>query len=270
MKVFVHDVGLCIGCRMCQIACKDEHCGNDWTPYAKPQPEIGQFWIKVNENVRGTVGNSPKVKVYCYPVKCNNCEDAPCLENCPVDAIVRRNDGIVWIDPKLCTGCKLCIDNCPYSNIYFNDNLNIAQKCTGCAHLLDRGWPIKEPRCVDACYHYALQFGEEADFSSKIAAGEVLHPEYNTKPRMYYLNMPKRFIAGTVYDPATKEVIIGGTVTLSGDGSATATTDDFGDFWFEGIEVGSYSVKIDAAGKSKTISDINTEKDVNLGDIALA
>jgi hypothetical protein len=106
--------------------------------------------------------------------------------------------------------------------------------------------------------------------TNKIAAGEVLHPEYNTKPRMYYLNMPKRFIAGTVYDPATKEVVIGGTVTLSGDGSATATTDDFGDFWFEGIEVGSYSVKIDAAGKSKTISDINTEKDVNLGDIALA
>jgi len=203
-------------------------------------------------------------------VLCQHCEDAPCLEKCPPEAIYRREDGLVVIDPKLCTGCKLCLDNCPYGVVYFNDNLNIAQKCTGCGHLLDRGWPIKEPRCVDACYHKALQFGEESDLSNKLAEGEVLHPEYGLKPRMAYLNMPKRFIAGTVYDPATKEVVIGGTCTLSGDGSATATTDDFGDFWFEGIEVGTYSVKIEAGGKSKTVSDINTEKDVNLGDIALA
>jgi hypothetical protein len=84
------------------------------------------------------------------------------------------------------------------------------------------------------------------------------------------MNMPKRFIAGTVYDPATKEVVIGGTCTLSGTGTATATTDDFGDFWFEGIAVGTYSVKIEAGGKTKTISDISTEKDVNLGDIPLS
>ena len=46
MKVFVIDVGICNGCYSCQIACKDEHVGNDWTPYAKPQPDTGQFWLK--------------------------------------------------------------------------------------------------------------------------------------------------------------------------------------------------------------------------------
>ncbi|MCX8033671.1 MAG: oxidoreductase, partial [Thermoleophilia bacterium] len=48
-KVFVIDVTKCNGCHNCQIVCKDEHVGNDWTPYAKPQPEIGQFWVKLTE-----------------------------------------------------------------------------------------------------------------------------------------------------------------------------------------------------------------------------
>jgi len=58
MKAFVIDVSICNGCYCCQIACKDEHVGNDWTPIAKPQPDTGQFWLKQNEFVRGTV---PKV-----------------------------------------------------------------------------------------------------------------------------------------------------------------------------------------------------------------
>ena len=271
MKVFVSDVSRCIGFRMCQIGCKDEHCGNDWTPYAKPQPDIGQFWIKVDEYVRGSVGVEPKVKVHSYPVMCMHCDDAPCIEGCPVDAIYKRDDGLVVIDPKLCTGCQLCVHDCPYGVIFYNDTLKIAQKCTGCAHLLDRGW--QEPRCVDACYYKSLLFGEEGDFSSEIAGAEVLEPKFGEAPdvRVYYLNMPKRCIAGTVYDPDTREVVIEGTVTLSGDGSATATTDEFGDFWFDGLAQGTFSVAIEADGKSKTIDDISTmEKDVNLGDVALA
>ena len=56
-KVFVIDRGpYAHGCYNCQLACKDEHVGNDWTPYAKPQPEIGQFWLEdqLTELVCGT------------------------------------------------------------------------------------------------------------------------------------------------------------------------------------------------------------------------
>ena len=60
-KVFCIDVAKCNGCYNCQLACKDEHVGNDWAPYAKPQPEIGQFWCKLQENVGGTI---PKVKIH--------------------------------------------------------------------------------------------------------------------------------------------------------------------------------------------------------------
>jgi Fe-S-cluster-containing dehydrogenase component len=202
MKVFIQDVSKCQGCYGCQIAYKDEHCGNDWSPYAKPQPETGQFWRKITEVVRGT---RPKMKVSYIALMCMHCDSAPCMEACLNGAIYKRDDGLVIIDPNKCSGRKLCIDACPYGVIYFNQNLKIAQKCTGCAHLLDRGWPIKEPRCADACTISALRFGDESNFSTEIANGERLPPNSGDTPksRVYYLNLPKKFIAGTVYDPDT-------------------------------------------------------------------
>jgi hypothetical protein len=66
-------------------------------------------------------------------------------------------------------------------------------------------------------------------------------------------------------------VVIGATCTLSGDGSGTATTDEYGDFWFEDLIEGTFSLKIEAAGFAAWTQDsISTEKDVNLGDIALS
>ena len=91
MKVFVVDTTKCNGCHNCQIACKDEHVGNDWMPYAKPQPDTGQFWLKLNERTRG---NIPHVKVAYWAVMCQQCTDAPCIKACPVkDGIYTRPDG---------------------------------------------------------------------------------------------------------------------------------------------------------------------------------
>jgi tetrathionate reductase subunit B len=268
MKVFVIDIARCNGCHCCQISCKDEHVANDWTPYAKPQPDTGQFWLKQNEFVRGTV---PKVKVHYLPVLCMHCDDAPCMEACSVEgAMYKRDDGLVIIDPTKCTGCKNCVDACPYHTIYFNEGLNIAQKCTGCAHLLDSGW--KEPRCADACPTLTLKFGEESKMRNLLRKAQVLHPEYKTKPRVYYLNIPKKFIAGTVYDPVEKDVITGATCTLTNTKNKkhhTATTDGFGDFWFEGLDEGTFNLKIAKGKKIKTFSALSTEKDINLGDIPL-
>ena len=107
-----------------------------------------------------------------------------------------------------------------------------------------------------------------------MSKAEILNPEYKAKPRVYYLNIPKKFVAGTVYDPIEKEVVIGATCTLKGSNGAKelkANTDNFGDFWFEGLKEGTYSLKIEAKGfAAKTIDTINTEKDVNLGDIPLS
>ncbi len=268
MKVFVVDLDICNGCYCCQIACKDEHVANDWTPYTKPQPDYGQFWVKVKESVRGTL---PKVKVSYLPQMCLHCEDAECMKVCKPQAIYRRQDGLLVIDPAKCTGCKLCPDSCPYDMIYFNEGLNLAQKCTGCAHLLDDGWDV--PRCVDACATEALKFGEASDFADLIARAEPLNGN-GAKGRVYYLNQPRKFIAGTVYDPVEKEVIIGANCTLTETATQKtyqAATDDFGDFWFNDLptEARVFSLTIEKNGKKKCLAGIDAAVDVNLGDIPM-
>ena len=156
-KVLIIDIAKCNGCHNCQVACKDEHVGNDWSPIARPQPLAGQFWTKVTDKVRGSV---PKVKVSYLHTICLHCDEAPCIKACPNRAIYKRSDGIVIIDPLKCKGNKNCIKECPYQGvIYFNEELNISQKCTFCAHLIDKGWD--ETRCSDACPTGAFTFGDE-------------------------------------------------------------------------------------------------------------
>jgi len=269
MKTFVIDLTQCVGCYCCQIACKDEHVANDWTPYAKPQPETGQFWMGVKETVRGTV---PRVKVSYLPSLCMHCEQAPCQEACPVEgAIYRRDDGLVIIDPEVCTGCRLCEESCPYDVLFFNEGLNIAQKCTGCAHLLDDGWQV--PRCVDACPTDALRFGEEEALSDLIQEAESYRPELGLKTRVHYLNLPKKFIGGTLFDPVADEVLVGARCTLTDEESSetlTAQTDGYGDFWFKDLEDDrTFTLRLETEGASTIIEGISTATDVNLGDIAL-
>jgi len=247
-------------------SCKDEHVGNDWMPYARPQPNTGQFWFKLNEYVRGQV---PKVKMAYVGVPCQHCDNAPCIPACPIEGgIYKRDDGLVIIDPTKCTGCMNCVDSCPYGAIFYNEDLNLAQKCTGCAHLLDKyGWI--RPRCVDVCPSAALKFGEESELD--LGGSETLNPEYGLTTRVHYMGLPKRFVAGTIFDPAEDEVVIGATCTLTGEGGTFNTaTDAFGDFWFEGLKVGTFSLKIEAGGKTKTIDSISTAQDVNVGDIELS
>ena len=204
-----------------------------------------------------------------------HCDEPPCIPPCPIEgAIYKRDDGLVIIDSEKCTGCRLCVDACPYEAIYFNDDLNLAQKCTGCAHLLDGGeWKV--PRCADACPTEAIKFGEESEFAAEIAKAEVLKPELGDKPRVYYLNIPKKFVGGHGLRPGRPRRSSREPPARSPAPRArpsTATTDGFGDFWFRGLADGAtYKLTIAATGfKTKTIDDISTEKDVNLGDIALA
>ena len=262
-KIFLIDVARCTGCYNCQLACKDEHCENDWRPYAAPQPLTGQFWCKVTEHVQGT---RPKIKIHYISQMCAHCEDAVCMDVCMVDAITRREDGFVLIDPDKCVGCGGCVAACPNQAVYFNEKLQIAQKCTGCAHLLDHG--AKQPRCVEACPTDAITFGEEADLKEQLVGAKPLSPG----GKLYYKNIPGEFIGGTVYDPVDKEVIIGAECILTGEGETYRTeTDSYGDFWFRDLpRGGSYDLTIRAAGfREKVFPAVSTERSVNLDDIPL-
>ena len=265
-KVITVDVARCNGCYTCHTACKDEHVDNDWTPYAKPQPEIGQFWVKLQETVKGTV---PKVRSTYIPEFCNHCDKPACQSACQNGAIEKRVDGLVLLLPEKCKGCYDCVEACPYGAIYKNEKLNISQKCTACAHLLDAG--LKLPRCVEACPVDALGFGEESDMMDFIEGATVRKPEAGTCPKVYYRNIPGEFIAGTIYDPEDMEVIIGARVRATNGGKMwEVITDDFGDFWFKDLAVGVYDIVIEADGfEFKTYNGVRSKDSVNLGDIAL-
>ncbi len=270
-KVMILDYNKCNGCYNCQVACKDEHVGNDWSPIARPQPDTGQFWNRIRDNVRGQV---PKVRVTYEHSMCQHCEEAPCIDACNNQAIYKRDDGIIIIDPDKCGGHQMCISACPYDDVlYFNDSLNIMQKCTMCAHLLDVG---EIPRCVDACPTDAMVFGDEDDPKIKalIAQAEPLKPEADVKPRVFYIGLPKRFIAGAVYDPAEDRCTLGAKVTatnLATGAVETVETDSYGDFWFNKLEKGEYSVLIEKDGyRDQFISPVDvSEKDLNIGDIKM-
>ena len=101
---------------------------------------------------------------------------------------------------------------------------------------------------------------------------ETLNPEYGLDTRVHYIGLPKRFIAGTVYDPSSKEVVIGATCTVTGEGGPySKTTDEFGDFWFDGLPEGAFTLEISADGYTTKTMPVDTkEADVNLMDIALS
>ncbi|MDR1068086.1 MAG: carboxypeptidase regulatory-like domain-containing protein [Clostridiales Family XIII bacterium] len=265
-KVFVVDVTKCNGCYSCQMACKDEHCGNDWFPVARPQPDTGQFWCKLKDE---TVGTVPKVRVRYTPTLCNHCERPACQAACDAGAIYAREDGLIIIDPETCNGCGKCAESCLYGSIYLNGELGIAQKCTGCAHLLDNGYAL--PRCVEICPTGCLQFGEESALADEIAGARRLQADEGLKPRVWYRNLPGQFIAGTVYDPASEEVIIGARCrAVSGGKLLEVFTDNYGDFWFNDLPVGKWEVFIEPKGyKQKAFYDLNTRECINLGDIAM-
>ena len=158
------DIDKCVGCYNCFLTCRDEYAGNDYPGYSAAQPMSGGNWIKVNEIERGQY---PHVKVDYVPVTCSHCDSAACVKLDQTGAIYRRADGIVLIDPEKAKGNKELVKTCPYRRIEWNEELQLAQKCTFCAHLLDEGEP--EPRCVESCPTGALVFGDLDDPASAVA-----------------------------------------------------------------------------------------------------
>jgi Fe-S-cluster-containing dehydrogenase component len=268
----VIDITKCNGCHNCFLACRDEYTGNDHLPYSVSQPKAGPSWMQVVEKERGRY---PKVKVAFTPVPCMHCEDASCVRAAQDGAIYKRPDGIVIIDPKKSEGQKRLVSTCPYRVIYWNEEKEIPQKCTLCAHLLDKGW--KEPRCVEVCPTGALTFGDldrpESEVAKRMASGktEILHPEYGMKEKVAYIGIPKRFVAGAVVFGDTDQCGEGVKVTLDGDGERReARADNYGDFEFE--ELGAdrvFTVKVEQAGYRAYKTEVKTKVDVYLGDIVL-
>lgn len=264
-RYMVIDVNLCHDCNNCFIACKDEHVENDWLPYTAAQPRHGHRWMNILRTERGQY---PRVEARFLPMPCQHCQDAPCMKAHP-DCISKRDDGIVMIDAAKAKGKKEVPESCPYGAIYWNEEENVPQKCTMCAHLMDKGW--EQPRCTHACPTGAMSFySVEPAEMDKIIAKEGLtqyHPEYNSNPNVYYKNQykfEKNFIAGGIISKG--DCVEGAKVSLKGDATCPEqSTNYFGDFKFDNLDPGTYTVVVNG----KDVKSVTIEKSMNIGSIEI-
>ncbi|KKM66085.1 hypothetical protein LCGC14_1484750 [marine sediment metagenome] len=183
----VIDQERCIGCEACSVACRIEN-------------NTKNFWIYV-ETQGGSQkdtprGNFPNLEMNFLPRLCNHCNNPPCVDSCPTEALIKREDGPVILDKDLCTGCRECINTCPYDVIKFDEDNKIIEKCNLCFHRIDQDL---EPFCVICCEGQALHFGDLNDpnsrVSKKISEKNTfqLTSEEGTNPSIYYIPpRPKR------------------------------------------------------------------------------
>ena len=263
---FVIDVAKCENCNNCFLSCKDEHCGNDWIGYALSQPLHGQRWMNILTKERGKF---PFVDVAYLPKPCQHCDDAPCIKAGIDDAVYKRADGIVLIDPEKARGQKAIVAACPYGAIWWNETLQVPQKCTFCAHLLDDGW--HQTRCMQSCPTGALSVLHLTDeeLAEVIQAQnlEVLPTgPVKTRPRCYYKNLHRfagRCLMGsiaTTVDGIT-ECVFGATVRLQ-DGDEVfeqTVTDEFGDFKFDRLAAAKETYDLKVIYQDRSISSIKVE-----------
>jgi Fe-S-cluster-containing dehydrogenase component len=254
------DVEKCENCANCVIVTKDEHVGNDFPGYAAPQPLHGHNWVDIRRNERG---QHPIVEANFMPVMCNHCDNAPCIEAGPPGAVYRRPDGIVIIDPVKAKGQKQIVDSCPYGAIFWNDELDLPQKWIFDAHLLDAGWT--RTRIEQACGPGALRSIKVDDTEMKRIADseglEVLKPELNTRPRVYYRNlhlMQKCFVGGTVVTKVDgrEECLaeVKATLVKGGQAIGQAVSDIFGEFKIDKLDPdsGAYKLTLEAVDGKRT------------------
>jgi Fe-S-cluster-containing dehydrogenase component len=137
----------CWGCKTCEVACKQEMKTRD-----------GVKLIRVLEDSPHQTGDRLD---FVFRVKrCRHCEVPPCAEACPEAAITKRDDGIVVLEYDRCTGCRSCIDECPYGAIDFDGAKGVARKCNLCHHRVDKGLL---PACADnVCLAHCIHFPWDA------------------------------------------------------------------------------------------------------------
>src|SRR5499433_2617237 len=183
---FVIDQRKCIGCHACTVACKEEN---------QVALGVNRTWVKYIEK-----GTFPDTRRYFSVMRCNHCDNAPCVAICPTVALYRRSDGIVDFNGDRCIGCKSCMQACPYDALYINPNTNTAEKCNFCAHRIESRL---EPACVIVCPVQAIIAGDLDDPASHIShliASEqtlVRKPEAGTLPKLFYIDADQAALTPT-------------------------------------------------------------------------
>jgi formate dehydrogenase iron-sulfur subunit len=189
---FFTDTSICIGCKACEVACKE------WNQLEGHQPAFladsldntgrldeenwrhVQFLEKVPDVPSG--GGNGAAWLLMSDV-CKHCQHASCMEVCPTGAIIRTEFDTVYIQQPVCNGCRDCISACPYGVIGFSEKTGTVHKCTLCYDRLQAGM---QPACAKACPTQSIQFGTLSDLQHKADQRlALLHQQGVTQAQLY-------------------------------------------------------------------------------------
>lgn len=195
-------INKCIGCGKCMEACKEEN-GVPKEPFFF-RTWVERYVIKKDSSVTvqsidpridrssETFAEKDILRSFFVPKLCNQCENPPCVQVCPVGATFKTADGIILVDSNRCIGCRYCIQACPYGARYLNPETETADKCTFCYHRITKGLL---PACVEVCPTQARIFGDVKSNASPLARFRrmnklhVLKPSLNTEPKVTYSDL---------------------------------------------------------------------------------
>jgi formate dehydrogenase iron-sulfur subunit len=183
---FFTDSSICIGCKACEVACKE------WNRL----PDDGLNWTGNSYDNTGALGASTWRHVAFIEQKrngqfdwlmnsdvCKHCSDAACLEVCPTGAIFRSEFGTVVVQADVCNGCGYCVAACPFGVIERRERDGRAFKCTMCYDRLKIG---EQPACAKACPTQSITFGPMAEIRQKADRRlAALHESGHGEARLY-------------------------------------------------------------------------------------
>ncbi len=161
------DTSLCIGCRACQVACKQwnelDSEVPEWTGGYGNHAHFTDQTYRLVRFIEEPKANGDLAWLLMSDV-CKHCAEAGCLNACPTGAIHRTEFGTVNINQDVCNGCRYCVSSCPFGVVSFNERTGTAKKCTFCNDRIHNGLG---PACAKACPTESIQFGFRDELVAK-------------------------------------------------------------------------------------------------------
>jgi formate dehydrogenase iron-sulfur subunit len=175
---FFTDTTVCIGCKACEVACKEwnnlpaDSLGLTGQSYDNTGALSANTWRHVafieKKGTHGGVRDNAQLPFQSGWLMmsdvCKHCHNAPCLEACPTGALFRTEFDTVVVQQDICNGCGYCVPACPFGVVDINPLDGKAHKCTLCYDRLKGGL---EPACAKSCPTDSIQFGELRDLQAK-------------------------------------------------------------------------------------------------------
>lgn len=173
---FFTDTTLCIGCKACEVACKQwnglpaDGFELSASSYDNTLQLSATTWRHVAfvEQFPSFSGSIPSLTApgswLLMSDVCKHCQRAGCMDACPTGAIARTEFDQVFVQPDICNGCGYCVPACPFGVIAIEHGSGLAQKCTLCYDRLKDGL---EPACAKSCPTDSIQFGALADLKER-------------------------------------------------------------------------------------------------------